>query len=153
MPVTHLSGLYVGTSKDAGDPNNPKNMGPVICAQMAEIAQNGTNPVTVQLNIPKGAQIIDIIWDTLTAFNSATSATGTVGTAAGGSQYAGGVDAKVVGRVRPTFTAAQLAAMSNQSVLGVPALTPSPVYVTVTPSGATSAGFVNVTLVYAVIDY
>jgi len=39
--------------------------------------------------------------------------------------------------------------MSNVTVLGVAAPTTAPVVVTVTPTGATSAGYVRVTLVYA----
>jgi hypothetical protein len=105
--------------------------------------------VSSTLYIPVGAKLIDILVDTLTAFNSATTAVLSVGITAGGTEYASGVDVKTAGRVRPTFTAAQLAAMSNVTVLGVAAPTPAPVVVTVTPTGATSAGYVRVTLVYA----
>jgi hypothetical protein len=65
----------------------------------------------------------------------------TVGTAAAGTQYAGSVDAKTAGRVRPTFSAAQLAAMDDID-------TNTSVVATITPVGATSAGQVRVTLVY-----
>ena len=44
--------------------------------------------------------------------------------------------------------AAQLAAMSGQSVLGVAAPTTAPVVVTITPVGATTAGYVHVTINY-----
>lgn len=56
-------------------------------------------------------------------------------------QGAGAVDAKTVGRVRPTFTAAQLAAMDdidgNTSV-----------YATVTSVGQPTAGSARVTVLY-----
>ena len=91
--------------------------------------------------------------DVLTAFDSATSAVLSVGTSAGGTQYASTVDVKTAtGRIRPTFTAAQLAAMESVSVLGVAAPTTAPVVVTITPTGATTAGYVQVTLVYAQLD-
>lgn len=91
--------------------------------------------------LPKDGQIVDIVVDVLTAYNSATSATLTVGSASAGTQYAGSVDAKTAGRVRPTFTAAQLAAMDdidgNTSV-----------YATVISVGQPTAGQVRVTVAY-----
>ena len=91
--------------------------------------------------LPKDGQIVDIVVDVLTAYNSATSATLTVGSASAGTQYAGSVDAKIAGRVRPTFTAAQLAAMDdidgNTSV-----------YATVTSVGQPTAGSARVTVLY-----
>jgi len=92
----------------------------------------------------KGGQIVDIVVDVLTAYNSATSATSatlTVGTASAGSQYAGAVDAKTAGRVRPTFSAAQLAAMD-----GIGSNTTA--YATVTSVGQPTAGQVRVTVLY-----
>ena len=91
--------------------------------------------------LPKDGQIVDIVVDVLTAYNSATSATLTVGSASAGTQYAGAVDAKTAGRVRPTFSAAQLAAMDdidgNTSV-----------YATVTSVGQPTAGSARVTVLY-----
>lgn len=91
--------------------------------------------------LPVNAQIVDIIVDVLTAYNSATSATLTVGTASAGTQYASGVDAKTEGRVRPTFTKAQLAAMDD---IG----TTTSVYATVTSVGQPTAGSVRFTVLY-----
>ena len=91
--------------------------------------------------LPKDGQIVDVVVDVLTAYNSATSATLTVGSASAGTQYAGAVDAKTAGRVRPTFSAAQLAAMDdidgNTSV-----------YATVTSVGQPTAGSARVTVLY-----
>jgi hypothetical protein len=148
MGTTTFSGPVRSGTLKTGEPNGP-NLGFAVLEQETSITQNSTTAVSSTLYIPAGSKIIDIIVDVLTAFNSATTAVLSVGTAAAGTQYASGVDAKTAGRVRPTFTAAQLAAMSNVSVLGVPAPTTAPVVVTVTPTGATSAGYVNVTLVYA----
>lgn len=91
--------------------------------------------------LPRDGQIVDVVVDVLTAYDSATSATLTVGSASAGTQYAGSVDAKTAGRVRPTFTAAQLAAMDdidgNTSV-----------YATITSVGQPTAGSARVTVLY-----
>ena len=148
MGTTTFSGPVRSGTLKTGETNGP-NLGFAVLEQETSITQNSTTAVSSTLYIPVGAKLIDILVDTLTAFNSATTAVLSVGTAAAGTQYASGVDVKTAGRVRPTFTAAQLAAMSNVTVLGVVAPAPAPVVVTVTPTGATSAGYVRVTLVYA----
>ena len=151
MTATHFSGPVQTGTKLEGETGGP-NFGNVLLTQSTSITQNSTNAVSSTLYIPAGSRIVDIVVDVLTAFNSGTSATLSVGTAAAGTQYASGVDVKTAtGRIRPTFTAAQLAAMNGVSVLGVssPIAAPGPVVVTVTPSGATSAGYVVVTVVYA----
>ena len=91
--------------------------------------------------LPKDGQIVDVVVDVLTAYNSATSATLTVGSASAGTQYAGSVDAKTAGRVRPTFTAAQLAAMDD--IEGN-----TSVYATITSVGQPTAGSARVTVLY-----
>lgn len=148
MGTTTFSGPVRSGTLKTGETNGP-NLGFALLEQETALTQNSTTAVSSTLYVPVGSKLVDIIVDVLTAFNSASSAVLTVGTSAGGTQYAGSVDAKTAGRVRPTFTAAQLAAMSNVSVLGVPAPTPAPVVITITPTGATSAGYVRVTLVYA----
>ena len=117
------------------------NIGKVVLSQTAVLDQNSTTAVSNTFYLPANAQIVDIIADVLTAFNSGTSATLTVGTAAAGSQYAGSIDAKTAGRTYPTYSAAQLAAMDN---IG----SNTSVVATITPDGATSAGQVRVTLQY-----
>ena len=91
--------------------------------------------------LPMEGQLVDIVVDVLTAFNSLTSATLTVGSASAGTQYAGAVNAKTAGRVRPTFTAAQLAAMDD---IGAN----TSVYATITSDGQPTAGSARVTLLY-----
>lgn len=91
--------------------------------------------------LPKAGQMVDIIVDVLTEYDSLTSATLTVGSASAGTQYAGAVDAKTAGRVRPTFTAAQLAAMDD---IGAN----TSVYATITSVGQPTAGSVRVTVLY-----
>jgi len=148
MGTTTFSGPVRSGTLKTGETNGP-NLGYAVLEQQANLTQNSTTAVSETLYIPAGSKIIDIIVDVLTAFDSGTSATLSVGITAGGTEYASGVNAKTAGRTRPTFTAAQLAAMSNQTVLGAAAATTAPVVITITPSGATSAGYVNVTVVYA----
>lgn len=149
MGTTTFSGPVRSGTLKTGETNGP-NLGVAVLMQETAITQNSTNAVSSTLYIPAGSKIVNIVVDVLTAFNSGTSAVLSVGTAAGGTQYASGVDVKTAtGRITPTFTAAQLAAMSNVTVLGVAAPTTAPVVVTVTPTGATSAGYVRVTLVYS----
>ena len=148
MGTTTFSGPVRSGTLKTGETNGP-NLGYAVLEQQANLTQNSTTAVSETLYIPAGSKIIDIIVDVLTAFNSAASATLSAGITAGGTEYASGVNAKTAGRTRPTFTAAQLAAMSNQTVLGVADATTAPVVITITPSGATSAGYVNVTVVYA----
>jgi hypothetical protein len=148
MTATHFSGPVMTGTKQSGETNGP-NMGYTVLEQTVTLAQNSTTAVSSTLYVPAGSKIIDILVDVLTAFDSATSATLTVGESAGDTTYASGVNAKTAGRTRPTFTAAQLAAMNNMTVLGVADPTPAPVVVTITPTGATTAGFVAVTVLYA----
>lgn len=122
------------------------NTGTPILAQQVSLTQNSTTAVTATINLPVNvkrgnAQILDVLVDVTTAFDSATSATLTIGTSAGDNTYVSGVNAKTGGRTRPTFSAAQLAASTI-------ATTAKTVYVTITPVGATTAGAVTVTILY-----
>jgi hypothetical protein len=147
MGATHFSGPVVSGTLQQGETDGP-NQGFSVLSQSTSITQNSTTAVSSTLYIPAGSRIVDFNIDVLTAYNSATSATLTIGTAAAGTQYVGSIDAKTAGRAAITYTAAQLAAMNGVSVLGVAAPTTAPVVVTVTPVGATSAGYVVVTVLY-----
>jgi hypothetical protein len=117
------------------------NIGLSLNMQQAVLNQNSTNNVSVTTYLPKHSVLVDIIIDPLTAWNSATSAGLTIGTAALGTQYASSTDVKAAtARSRPTFTQAQLAAMMDAS---------NAVVATVAVVGATSAGQTVVTYVYA----
>lgn len=147
MAATHFSGPVVSGDLQTGETNGP-NQGLVVLSQATSITQNSTNAVSSTLYIPAGSRIVDFNIDVLTAYNSATSATLTIGTAAAGTQYVGSINAKTAGRAAITYTAAQLAAMNGVTTTGGAAATTAPVVVTVTPVGATSAGYVVVTVLY-----
>jgi hypothetical protein len=148
MAATHFSGPVLSGDLQSGETNGP-NQGYMTLIQTTSITKNSTNAVSSTMYIPAGAQIIDFNIDVMTAFDSATSATLTIGTAAAGTQYVSGINAKTAGRASITYTAAQLAAMSGVTVLGVTAAVSAPVVVTVTPVGATTAGYLEVTIIYA----
>jgi len=118
------------------------NLGLSVAMQQVTLNANAGNAVSQTVYLPKHSVINDILVDTITAWNSATSDTLTVGTAAAGTQYASAVDVKTAaGRQRPTFSAAQLGNMldtgSNEAVV-----------VTVTPVGSAAAGQTVVTIIY-----
>jgi hypothetical protein len=117
------------------------NVGNVVLSQTVLINFDATLVQNATINLPANAQILTMFADVLTAYNSATSATLTVGTASAGTQYASGVNAKTAGRAVPTFTAAQLAAMAS---IG----TTTPVVATVTSVGQPTAGQVRLTVQY-----
>lgn len=148
MTATHFSGPVVAGTKQTGD-SPGSNQGYAVLEQSVSITQNSTNAVSATFYVPSGCRIIDFLVDVLTAFDSATSATLSIGTAAAGTQYASGVNAKTAGRTRPTFTAAQLAKMAGVSIVGVADAVGETVVVTVTPVGATAAGYLQVTCQYA----
>lgn len=92
--------------------------------------------------LPANSAIQNILLDTLTAYDSATSAGLTVGTATAGTQYVSSVDAKTTGRETQSLTAAQLLALSS---IG----TNVNVVVTVTSVGQPTTGNVFVTIQYS----
>lgn len=142
MGASHWSGPL--QSGDRLDANGAvlANKGTAVLTQSVSIVQNSTNAVSATINIPKYSRILDILINSETAWNSASSAVLSVGITAGGTEYVGSVDLKATaGRLPPGFTGAQLAAMNNVG-------TNEAVVVTATPTGATSAGTTKVSIVY-----
>lgn len=154
--ITFSGPVLVGPNKDPGVSGAPFNQGGVICAQSVTLGPSGTATVSATFWLAGtgtgnggSTNIVDVLVDTLTAFNSGSGATFSLGPTAGSTLYASGVSVTGAARVRPTFTAAQLAAMSNQSVTGVPAPQTGVVVASITPSGtAATAGLVLVTVLY-----
>lgn len=139
--TAHAGPIVSGNREGQNIAGAAPNLGLCILTQQVILNQNGATAVSATVQVPNHSVLIDVISDTLTPWNSATSDTLTVGTAAAGTQFASGVDVKAgAARLRPTFTAAQLSAM--QDVSGA-------IVATVTPVGAASAGQTVVTFVYA----
>jgi hypothetical protein len=137
--------------------NQYKNTGTTVLKQIQTVPFNTTLTSTITNYLPSGCQLLNIVVDVLTVFNSATSATLSVGKTAGGTEYASGVDAKTAaGRITPTFTAAQLLAMQSTTLDVSSVITGesacSAIITTITSVGQPTAGSVVVTLVYAQPD-
>lgn len=148
MGTSTFSGPVRSGTKLTGESGGP-NIGLARLNQFATLIQSGGGLVqSVSINIPVGARITGFDIDVLTAFDSATSATLSIGTAVSGTQYVSGINAKTAGRAAITFTAAQLAAMAGLTVAGAAAPTTAPLVVTVTSVGAPTTGVVTVAVNY-----
>jgi hypothetical protein len=140
MAQTDFAGPLASGDRLPGDPRGA-NVGLAVLSQTVLISRDATLVQSATINLPVNSQIVTIACDVLTAYDSATSATLTVGTAAGGTQYASGVNAKTAGRTFPTFTAAQLASMDDIGAT-------TAVVATVTSVGQPTVGQVRVTVQY-----
>lgn len=141
MSLTAFSGP-VGTFTQQNDGTNHSDLGLAVLSQAVTLTQNGADTnVNAVLYLPQNAQILDFLIDDLTQWDSATSATLSIGTAAAGTQYVGSINTKTAGRQAPTYSSAQLTAMSNIT-------THVGVFITVTVVGATTAGITEVTVRY-----
>ncbi len=102
----------------------------------------GNDNVDATLVLPTNAQILQIFPDTLTAWDSVTSASLTIGTTAGGTEVLGATDVKSNGRETTAPTAAQLAVWDDIGSTNT-------LYIRVAQVGNTTAGQARVTVVYA----
>ncbi len=102
----------------------------------------GSDNVDATLVLPTNAQILQIFPDTLTAWDSVTSASLTIGTTAGGTEVLGATDVKSNGRETTAPTAAQLAVWDDIGSTNT-------LYIRVAQVGNTTAGQARVTVVYA----
>jgi hypothetical protein len=140
MSQTTWSGPLASGDRNAGESGGP-NIGLVTLSQTALIDFDATLVQNATFNIPASSQIVDFYVDVLTAYDSATSATLSAGTASGGTQYLSAVSVKTAARRPNAFSAAQLAAMDNVG-------TNRTVVATVTSVGQPTAGQVRVTMLY-----
>ena len=139
MSQTNFSGP-LGSGDRAPGLTNP-NIGLVYLSQTFLINRDATLVQSNSINLPANSQIVEIYADTLVAYDSATSATLTIGSAAAGTQYVTSVNAKTGGRNTTTHTAAQCTAMAN---IG----TNTALFGTVTSVGQPTVGQVRVTIQY-----
>lgn len=140
MSQTTWSGPLASGDRNAGESGGP-NIGLAALSQTALINFDATLVQNATFNIPASSQIVDFYVDVLTAYDSASSATLSAGTASGGTQYLSGISVKTAARRPNGFSAAQLAAMddvgANRTVVA-----------TVTSVGQPTTGQVRVTLLY-----
>ena len=135
---TYMTGPFqTGTGLD----NTGTDTGTVMLSQTALIGFDADLVQDAVFTLPANAQIVDIVVDALTGYNSATSATLSSGITSGGTEYVSGVNVKTTGRKANGYSAAQLAAMDDID-------TNTSLYVTVTSVGQPTAGSVRATVLY-----
>lgn len=138
MGATTFSGpLKAGTVRDAPG----ANVGYAVMCQTATITFDADLVQEAIFYLPAGCAILDVWGSATTVYDSATSATLSFGTASGGTQYGGSLDAKTATTLRPTMSAAIQGAMDD---IG----TNTAVYATITSVGQPTAGVVNVYITY-----
>ena len=141
MSRTTWTGPLASGTLEAGVTGG-SNVGLVMLSQTATLGYDATLVQSTTFNLPASSQIVDFFFDVLTAYNSATSATLSLGSAAAGTQYASGVNVKAAtGRIAATLTSAQLTSMADIS-------TNTSVVATVTSVGQPTAGATRVTVRY-----
>lgn len=142
-PGTSFSGPVIVGPRSSGSVAFPQggNQGIAELTQVVQLTQNGTTAVSVTALVPKHTQLVDFLCDTTIAWNSATSATLSIGTTAADTTYVSGLSVASGTRARPTYNTTQLTAMLDVGSVEV-------VTFTVTPTGATSAGTTFVTMQY-----
>jgi hypothetical protein len=140
MSQTTWSGPLASGDINAGRVGGP-NIGLAVLSQTVLVNFNATLVQNASVFLPANSQLVDVFTDVLTPYNSATSATLSVGTVSGGTQYVTSVNAKTGGRNTTSHTAAQATAMQN---IG----NNTTVVATVTSVGQPTAGQVRVTYLY-----
>jgi hypothetical protein len=141
-PGTSHAGPVIAGPRSSGSTAFPigGNQGILPAVQVVVLNQNGANAVSATINVPKHSQLLNFVVDTTTAWNGSTSPL-TIGVSAGDSTYSSGLTGATAGRASPTFTGAQLLAMSDTG-------TTEAVVMTVTPTGTTTAGQLIITIYY-----
>lgn len=141
MAATHLSGpLILGTDQYSATANAGYGH---LTQAFPQILRNATLVSSSTIYVPANTQVTSFTVDVLVAFDSATSATLSIGYTAGGTELVSGVNVKAAtGRIAITFTPTQLTNMSN--------ITTNTTFVaTVTSVGQPTVGTVNVTCFYS----
>lgn len=142
-------GSYAQGAQSQGNyPTPGRDVGFVLAVKTVAIQAAGGATLDVTTYLPEGAQVVDVLLDTVTAHTSA-SATVSGGTSAvGATELFSATDVKTTARTRPTFTSAQLLAMNNLARnSGKPDCA---VYLRLALGTPTSVGLTNVNLVYAI---
>jgi hypothetical protein len=140
--ATKREGYVQPTSGTSGLTGTGVDVGGVQLVQSGYVTFKAATLVNdLTFILPANSAIQNILVDTLTAYDSATSAGLTVGTASAGTQYMSSVDVKSTGRETQSLSAAQLLAMSN---IG----SNTSVIVTVTSVGQPTTGNVFVQVLY-----
>ena len=146
-----MAQTYFGSTVRAGSGTLTDSIdgGYTVLAQTTTVTTAAAGTATsASVTIPASSQIInffvDTVQDEVVGAGTATAIAMTIGTAAAGTQYVSSTDVIGGGRIALSFTAAQLAAMSDVGAS-------QSVFVTVDPNGTvvTTQGIYRLTVVYA----
>lgn len=142
-----MATYFQGAVKSGTTPSEYANVGYALFSQTAVLnftaeTGGGSDNVDGTIVIPAGSQVVNIWADTLTAWDSGTSASLTIGTSAGGAEFMDATDVKSAGRETTAPTAADLGLWDDVG-------TTNTLYVRVAQVGNTSAGQLRVTVVYS----
>lgn len=144
-PGTAFDGPIISGPRRDANANGPANTGVAVLSQVLTLVQNGADTnVSGTFTIPKHSSILGFQVDRRVAFDSATSAGLTIGTAALGTQYASSIDVKAAaGRTQAPVspTKAQMEAAEDTG-------TNTSVVATIAVVGATTTGTVTITMQY-----
>jgi len=140
-------GTYAQGAQQAGSTSvASRDSGFATYVKVVLVQATGQATLDIPSYLPDGAQVLDVLFDTLTAHTSA-SATIAIGFTAGGTDLTSATDVKTTVRTRPTFTAAQLTAGSSLAHdSGQP---DKAINLRLALGTPTSAGLTNVNILYA----
>lgn len=153
MTASHLSGpLLVGTvpvaTQKGGTVNTTQgNQGSALLVQSVTVQRDATLVQTASFTVPQNATLVGFDVFTDVAYDSATSATLTVGKSAAATDYVTSMNVKTAGYQVGVHTAANTGNMANVgsvagNKIGVP------IFATVTSVGQPSVGTVRVVCYY-----
>lgn len=142
-----MATYFEGAIKSGTTPSEYANVGYAVFCQTKLIdfvleAGAGSDNIDTTIVLPVGSQIHTINVDTLTAWDSVTSATLSIGTTAGGQEFYDNTDVKSAGREATTLTTADLALWDD---IG----SSTTLNIRVAQVGNTTAGQARVTVLYS----
>jgi hypothetical protein len=166
--ATHLGAWLLGTVKDTTGTTagTVRNIGSTNVTQTKKVNHTGTTTAgaaTLIAVLPAGAQIIDIMVDTLTAFTGSTAANLTIGDGTTANQFWATTDITTIQRYSSDESTsgaatklanwAGAASAASPNGIGV-GPTDVLVYATLTPTvGTVTAGLVQYSVQYAVANF
>lgn len=142
-----MASFFQGAVKTGSTPSEYTNVGYAVFCQTTLLnftaeSGGGSDNVDGSITIQAGSQIHSINVDTLTAWDSVTSASLTIGTSAGGSEFYDATDVKSAGREATALSAADLALWDDVGSTNT-------LYIRVAQVGNTTAGQARVTVLYS----
>ena len=142
-------GSYTQGAQSAGNyPAPGRDVGFVLFGKTVAMKAAGNATLDATTYLPEGAQLVDVLLDTVTVHTSASATVAGGTSAAGGTELFSATDVTTAPRSRPTFTSAQL--LAGSALARNSGKADRAVYLRMALGTPTSVGLTNVTLVYAI---